>query len=76
MPKQVDIYAPDVRADDNIIIPCDFSQEQPDFIPYNFKTLPQDEQDRIMARLRFRGIRLRSDLTDTVPLTRETLDIP
>lgn len=75
--RQVDIFAPDIRADDNIVTPADFSQEQPDFIPANFKSLPPEEQERIKARMRFRGIRLRSDLeNERIPLSRETLDIP
>lgn len=57
--------------------PVTIAQEQPDFVPDNFDQLSPEEQERIKNRLRFRGIRLRTDLKDqTVPLTRETLDIP
>lgn len=43
----------------------------------NFDQLPVEEQERLKARYRFMGIRLRHDIKDrTIPLTKETLDIP
>lgn len=57
--------------------PVTIDMEIPDVIPPNFDQLSPEEQERIKDRLRFRGIRLDPTLTDqTVPLTRETLDIP
>lgn len=53
------------------------SEEDPIVIPDNFDELPKEEQDRIMGRYRYMGIRLNSDLKDqTIPLTRQTLDLP
>lgn len=57
--------------------PVTIAMEIPDEIPDNFDELPAEEQERIKNRIRFRGIRLRSDIDgDTVPITRETLDLP
>lgn len=43
----------------------------------NFDQLPVEQQERLKARYRFMGIRMRSDIKDrTIPLTKETLDIP
>lgn len=54
-----------------------FALEDPIVLPENFNELSPEEQERIKARLRFMGIRLRSDLKfETVTLTKETLDIP
>lgn len=53
-----------------------FSMEIPDSIPDDFDDLPEEEQQRIRARIRFRGIRLRSDLDClNVPVSKETMEI-
>lgn len=45
--------------------------------PGHFKDLPKDQQEILANRYKYQGIRLRSDIKDkTVPLTRQTLDIP
>lgn len=68
---------PDVKTD----IPLDFvpliSMEVPFGFPANFDQLSKEEQDKIKAQYQYGGIRLRSDIKDrTIPLTKETLDIP
>lgn len=77
IPPPVDIFAPDVRPDDVLSTPVMISQEPVESIPDNFNELPPEEQQRIKDRMRFRGIRLRGDLPDeTIPLSKETMDIP
>lgn len=45
--------------------------------PANFDQLPKEEQEKIKNQYKFGGIKLRFDIKDsTVPITRETLDIP
>ena len=59
--------------------PCLFSMERldPVYGSREFYALPVAEQERLLARYRFRGVRLRSDIKDrTVPISRETIDIP
>lgn len=71
------IWEPDVRPDDNLVTPPTFTQQPQDIIPLNFKDLPPEEQKRIMDRIRYGGIKMRSDLKgETIQLTRRTLDIP
>ena len=54
-----------------------FWTQQPLEWPANFDQLPKEEQERIKNQYRFGGIKLRSDIKDkTVPITKETLDIP
>lgn len=67
----------DVRTD----VPLDFvplfSMEQAFGFPTNFAELPKAEQDAIIAKYRFQGIRCRHDITDrTIPRSRETMDLP
>jgi len=45
-------------------------------IPPNFDDLPEEEQRLLMAQYRFGGIPCRPDLGGTIPITRDTLDIP
>lgn len=68
---------PDIRTD----VPLDFvplfSMEWPLIWPGNFDKLPAAEQKKIMDQYRFQGIRCRSDIKDkTIPISKETLDIP
>ena len=67
---------PDIRPDDNITVPVTIAMETIDVIPANFDQLTPEEQEHIKNRIRFRGIRLRGDLDNSVILTRETMDIP
>jgi len=73
----VDIFAPDVAPGSSIITPPTFATEPLLVIPANFDELPPAEQARILSRFRFGGIKCRPDIKDkTIPITRETLDIP
>jgi len=68
---------PDIKTDVPLQHAAIISIESPLEWPANFDDLPIEEQERIKARYRFMGIRLRSDIKDkTIPLTKETLDIP
>ena len=68
---------PDVNPWDVFSHPTLISMENSEGIPDDFDQLPVEEQERIKARLRFLGIRLRSDVKGkTVPLARRTIDIP
>ena len=43
----------------------------------NWDEIPPEEQERIMLRYRFMGIRLRSDLKEmTVPIARDRMELP
>ena len=54
-----------------------FDTEEPLIWPANFDQLPIEEQERIKARYRFQGIKCRRDIRDrTIPISKETLDIP
>ena len=69
--------APDIQTD----VPLDFvplfSMEWPLIWPANFSQLPADQQKKIMDQYRFQGIRCRADIKDrSIPITRDTLDIP
>ncbi len=69
--------APDIKTDVPLTHFAIISIENPLEWPANFDELPVEEQEKIKAKYRFMGIRLRSDIKDkTIPLTRETLDIP
>lgn len=45
-------------------------------LPPDLDKLPKEVQERLKARYRFLGIKLRHDLDVTIPLSRETLDLP
>ncbi len=73
----VDVFAPDKTDDSVFQVPVTFALETPEKVPDNMADLPLEEQQRIINRLKFMGIRCRHDLRDfTIPLSRETLDIP
>lgn len=77
-PPTADI-APDVVTSDGkpLIVAATISTEQPLEFPANFDALTDEEKKTFMDRYRFQGIRLRSDIKDrTIPLTKETLDLP
>ena len=75
-PGTADIV-PDIRTDKPIPFRVFISQEIPLLWPENFDQLPKEEQERIASQYRFQGIRMRSDIKNkTVPLSRETMDIP
>jgi len=70
---------PDVVTSDGKPLPIAamFSLEQLLEFPANFDALPLEEQERIKARYRFLGIRMRHDIKDrTIPISRDTVDIP
>lgn len=51
--------------------------EAPEGVPPDFDDLPEEEKERIRAVQRFQGLKLRSDIKDrTIPLTKDTMDIP
>lgn len=58
-------------------IRTEIPNNEPGTIP-DFDSLPADEQERIIGRYRFMGIRLRQDLAknSTVPIKRETMELP
>jgi len=72
--------APDIRPGEVFDSPCLIQMETPEQqgqLPANFDSLPKEEQERLKARYRFLGIRLRGDVVGrTTPLTRQTLDVP
>lgn len=75
--KTYSIWEPDVRPDDNLVTPPTFTQQPQDIIPPNFDDLSPEEQKRMADRVRYGGIKMRSDLqSETVKLTKRTLDIP
>lgn len=75
-PKK-DIFFPDVRPDDSFEHAATHTQGFNVGIPDNFDELPPEEQEALKAQYRFGGIKLRSDIRDeTIPITRETMDIP
>ena len=54
-----------------------FWTEMPLVWPANFNQLPKEEQERIKNQYRFGGIKLRWDIKDkTIPISKETLDLP
>ena len=53
------------------------SQMWPWSMPYNFNELSPEEQKHIMDRYKYGGLKLRNDVKwQSIPLTRQTLDIP
>ena len=45
--------------------------------PGDFKKLPKDQQDQLTMKYRYGAIRCRADIKDkTIPLSKQTLDIP
>jgi len=71
------IWLPDVNPWDNITTPATYTQQPQDLIPPNFKDFPPEEQKRLMERYRYGGIPCRADIDGpTVPITKETLDLP
>lgn len=53
------------------------SMEDPLTWPADFYSWSKEEQEKFISKYRFQGIRLRSDIKDkTIPLSRETMDIP
>lgn len=71
------IWQPDVQPNDNLVTPPTFTQQPQDIIPLNFHELPPEEQKLILDKVRYGGIKMRSDLKgETIRLTRDTLDIP
>lgn len=53
------------------------SQEVPLIWPANFEQLPKEQQEAILTKYRFQGLRMRSDIKDkTIPMSKQTLDIP
>lgn len=69
---------PDVRPDDHFDgdLRVMIRMEEPFCLPADFDKLPKAEQQRLMDKYRFNGIRLRSDIHDqSVPISRKTLDI-
>lgn len=75
VPERPNPYAPDVNGP----IPADVPTLMMSYsvaIPPNFDELPKEEQELLMAQYRFGGIPCRPDLPGTIPITRETLDIP
>jgi hypothetical protein len=76
-PRRQLAIEPDLVPGDTLPIRVLIAMEDHDVVPPNFSSLPVAEQERIKARIRFRGIRLRHDLKDQhVPLNREVMDIP
>ena len=68
---------PDVVTD----VPLDFvptiDMEKPFELPANFDELSAEEQNAINLKYRFMGIRLKSSIRDrTIPLSKETMDLP
>jgi hypothetical protein len=75
-PKK-DIFFPDVHPDDSFEHAATHRQGYNIGIPDNFDELPPKEQELLRAQYRFGGIKLRGDIRDeTIPVTRETMDIP
>ena len=74
-PERMDPYAPDVNGPIPADVPT-LMMSSPAAIPPNFDELPKEEQELLMAQYRFGGIPCRPDLPGTIPITRETLDIP
>lgn len=72
---QIDAYAPDVHETDNVVVPVLIAQETPNVLPDNFNELSPEEQEKIITRYRYGGIRCRHDINDQIPVSRETLDI-
>lgn len=80
LPEQpyVDLV-PDVVTDDGkpLVVAATISTEQPLEFPADFDALTEEEKRIFMDKYRFGGIRCRSDIKDrTIPLTKETLDLP
>jgi len=78
LPEQpyVDIQ-PDTDDGKGLVVAATISTEIPLFFPANFDALTEDEKKLFMEKYRFQGIRLRSDIKDrTIPLTKETIDLP
>jgi hypothetical protein len=72
----VDIWKPDVREDDVLLERPLISMEIPNGDPGQ-ADLPEEELEKMRARYRYMGIRLRHDLGDeVVPISRETMDLP
>lgn len=44
--------------------------------PGHFKDLPKEQQEFLKNRYRYGGIRLRSDIDKSIPLSKRTMDIP
>jgi hypothetical protein len=74
-PEKPNIYAPDVNGPIPADVPT-LMMSYPVAIPPNFDELSKEEQELLMAQYRFNGIPCRPDLPGTIPITRETLDIP
>lgn len=71
--------APDIVTDDGkpLIFAATIATEQPLEFPADFDALTDEEKRLFMDRYRFGGIRCRADIKDrTIPLTKETLDLP
>jgi hypothetical protein len=88
MPVQIGQQVPIPKPALAEIKPDHNFETQPDSVPFiymelnegigpNFDQLPPEEQERLKAKYRYGGIRLRNDIKDkTVPIGRETMDIP
>ncbi len=74
----VDPHKPDVPPGQALPIAITFKTEAVLSIPTNIADLSPEEQNRIVSKIRFQGIRLRPDLAkfETVPLIRSTMDLP
>ena len=74
-PAKPNIYAPDCNGP----IPADVPTLMMSYavaIPPNFDELPPEEQELLKAQYQYGGIPCRPDIKLTIPITRETLDIP
>lgn len=74
---QQSIWAPDFISSGVEVHPATLAMDYNESIPPDFNELSKEEQERIMLRYRFLGIKLRPDIKDkTVPIVRKTMDIP
>jgi hypothetical protein len=66
---------PDIGPNDHILFPTSISQEEKFVIPANFDDLPPEEQQVIMMKARYGGIRCRNDIKTQVPVSGQTMDL-
>lgn len=73
------IWNPDVHPDDVILTPPIFAMavSDGDISPADVANLTPEEIEKKKARYKYLGIRCRHDLKEeTVPITRETMELP